>query len=507
MVRGFLRRIPLGTRILAANVVMVIVPIALLAALGALLYGAFALLGGTHLGEVSQLFPKHGPLMATKYALAEISDELEDKEPETDEIATLARTIEMQGGAVAAFSGGAVQYVSPGADAAAMRREMERTVPQGTLLQLSEERMFYVFHGKRGAALFARGDLRMPPGGKEIAHAFWTGARYAAYILIAATIVLIAFLGRFVARNLTRQILRPLDEIRRAAAEISRGNLKHPLALPAREDELWQACRDIEKMRRDLLAAREERERYEANRKELLAGISHDLATPLTAIRGYASGILDGIASTEEKRRHYLSQIVRTTGTMESLVERLFLFSKLDLGRVEFRLAEVDMAAWLADFLAERRPLYEEKGLRIEVAEEAAAMAHIDSIQLARVVDNVLSNSAKYGAARERIALTAAGGVRLRFDDDGRGVAAEDLGRIFESFYRTDKARSDSAKGSGLGLAIAKKLVEGMGGRIWAEASPLGGLSILVELAAAGNVDETEERHGYQEEGNPHHRG
>ncbi len=497
------RRVPLGRRILIANFIMVIVPVALLIGVGALLYGVGALLygvfgmfDGAYLGEVSRLFPKWGPVIVTEYALSEIAEELEDKKPDWQEIQTMASVLESQGLQVAVFSPQGAKHATAGIDPAMLRRQLEALSTRGILLRWEGGDVLFVHHSPRGNAVFAQGRLLLHGRGdfdRDKVRRLWLAIRVGAFVLLAGTILLIILLGRYVARSLTRQILAPLEAIREAAGEISRGKLDRPLALTSRNDELGEACRDIEKMRRDLLAAKEERERYEANRKELLAGISHDLATPLTSIKGYASGILDGIAATEEKRRHYLTRIATTASTMQSLVEELFLFSKLDLGRLEFHTARVNLSAWLADFTGESRVLYEGRGLAVDYEGEPSVVVSLDSMQFARVVQNILSNSAKYGAKKIAVRLWREEGLaELSFTDDGKGVAASDLGAIFESFYRTDKARSDTAKGSGLGLAIARKIIEGLGGRIWAEKPAERGLAIRITLPlveSAGRKD------------------
>lgn len=248
-------------------------------------------------------------------------------------------------------------------------------------------------------------------------------------------------------------------------------------------------------MRRGLRAAREERERYERNRKELLAGISHDLRTPLTALRGYASGILDGIARTEEKRTHYVTQIYRSSEILQHLVENLFLFSKLDLGRVEFDQATVDLRAYFADFVAERAPWYEDQGLALHLEpfdDTEPLLVRLDPQEFQRVVENILGNSRKYGGEQPSVDISIGEGEEkedasgrtavVRFADHGPGVPEAELSKLFESFYRTDKARSQTAKGSGLGLAIARGIVEGMGGRIHAETTAGGGLTVVLSF-------------------------
>ena len=140
-----------------------------------------------------------------------------------------------------------------------------------------------------------------------------------------------------------------------------KGNLDYELTLSSR-DELGRTCEAFDHMRRQLRSARLAQEKYEQNRKELIAGISHDLSTPLTLLKGYASGILVGIAKTAEKRHHYVELIYQNACTLEKLVDRLFLFSKLDLGQVSFTMEPVSLRDYFADFTAENTARLAERG-------------------------------------------------------------------------------------------------------------------------------------------------
>jgi len=231
-----------------------------------------------------------------------------------------------------------------------------------------------------------------------------------------------------------------------------------------------------------------------------LAGISHDLATPLTAIKGYASGILDGIAKSPEKERRYIEQIHESACLMENMVENLFLFSKLDLKKIPFHLESVALADYLADFARDRSDLFAVCGLALSFSSDGKpCRAAIDRTQFPRVLENFLENSIKY--RREDVAAAlhirveeAEETVRLSFTDNGQGVPEEALGKLFDTFYRTDRARTDTSKGSGLGLAIAREIICACHGTIHAEANPAGGLILKITLPR--QEETTEERRG-----------
>ena len=175
---------------------------------------------------------------------------------------------------------------------------------------------------------------------------------------------------------------------------------------------------------------------------------------------------------------------------MEKLVESLFLFSKLDLGRMPFNLEQVSLRDYFTDFFHEQQPLLKEKdillNLSIDLPADNPANVCMDRLQFQRVIDNLLSNSRKYAVDKVvKIDITLARDndfYRISFADDGPGVPQNDLTKLFHSFYRTDPARSNVAKGSGLGLAITKEIILGMKGKIWAEETNGGGLTIVILL-------------------------
>ena len=308
------------------------------------------------------------------------------------------------------------------------------------------------------------------------------------FIVGTASVIIIGC-GLILSRLLSRQILGPLAALRTAASEIEKGNLDYKLTVSSR-DELGQTCSAFDRMRRQLRAARTAQEKYEQNRKELIAGISHDLSTPLTLLKGYASGILVGIAKTAEKRHHYIELIYQNACSLEKLVDRLFLFSKLDLGQVDFALETVSLRDYFADFTAENAPLFSERGLILNYeAPTEEARVRIDRMQFQRVIDNLLENALKYkdtDTVAMDIKLEATPvQVTLSFADHGPGVPKVYLTKLFDSFYRTDEARTDVKKGSGLGLAIVKQIIATLKGRIYAAETPGGGLTVVITLPAA----------------------
>ena len=181
---------------------------------------------------------------------------------------------------------------------------------------------------------------------------------------------------------------------------------------------------------------------------------------------------------------------------MEKLVEQLFLFSKLDLGQVSFSLTPVSLSSYMEDYTGENRQRLSERGLDLTCRTTGRSCVQLDRAQFQRVVENILENSIKYkDKPQVAMEITVTDGpdqVRLVFADHGPGVAPPFLPRLFDSFYRTDAARTDVKKGSGLGLAIVRQIIEGMNGTISAGETPGGGLSIIITLPAAAKESEYE---------------
>ena len=302
------------------------------------------------------------------------------------------------------------------------------------------------------------------------------GAAFLAFILVTVIATDLVLSGR-----VSRMILRPLGILNEGTRRIAGGDLDFRLDYE-REDEFGAVCREFEAMRARLKASVEERLRYEAYRKDLIVGVSHDLRTPLTSIKGYAEGLRDGIAETEERRQRYCAAIHRRALDMEALVDSLSVLARLEDGRFHYRPERVDVGAWLRQVVQEYRAM--EGRLRLSIEDRCpGAVAELDLQEMRRVLVNLFENSARHGGAGNVRVLCRRGDGRIEISvsDDGPGVPEEDLPRLFESFYRADRSRT--SPGSGLGLAIARQIVEGHGGTIRAYND--GGLTVVIDLPEA----------------------
>lgn len=310
---------------------------------------------------------------------------------------------------------------------------------------------------------------------------------------IIAVILAIILTSFSLSRWITRNIMPPLRELRNGSREIMAGNLDATVTY-SRNDEFGEVCGAFDEMRRHLKLSTEEQVRYEEYRRELISGISHDLRTPLTTIRGYVDGMIDGIADTDEKRMKYLRAIQVRTGDLERLVDDLSMYNKMENKSYTYDMQEMDIGAFLDNYVERYagEMMFEKAMITLEHA-SGEMLIRGDEKQLQRVMDNIILNSIKYMDADQdkvhvRITAEKAGGsIVWTVADDGPGVAGRDLEKIFESFMRLDKARTGSNEGNGLGLSIVKSIVEDHGGTVRAESE--NGLSIIMTLPL---IDEQE---------------
>ncbi|WP_090867987.1 sensor histidine kinase [Oceanobacillus limi] len=306
---------------------------------------------------------------------------------------------------------------------------------------------------------------------------------------ISLLIILIltnGLLTYFVARS----IIRPVDKLTYAAKQISDGNLNYRIDKTGK-DELGQLSETFETMRRKLKEAEELQYRYEENRKELIASISHDLKTPMTSIKGYVNGIRDGVANTPEKIDRYMETIYAKANDMDRLIDELFLYSKLDLHQVPFHYETINLQLYLSDFVEELAFDLDENGeLDFSYDSSKSYFVRADQEKLRRVLTNIIQNSLKYmDKEQKRIQVSLldedTSQVTVRIDDNGSGIQEDAIPFIFDRFYRTDTSRNSTTGGSGLGLAIAKRIIEEQGGKIWAESKIGIGTSVYFTLPKA----------------------
>ncbi|MDR0323743.1 MAG: HAMP domain-containing protein [Treponema sp.] len=304
------------------------------------------------------------------------------------------------------------------------------------------------------------------------------------FLTFALFIVLISVINNVLTYRMTKRIVQPLEPLNEGVRQIHDNNFAFRIAYNG-NDEFTPVCEAFNEMAAQLEISTSQQKKDEANRRELIAGISHDLRTPLTSIKGYIEGLETGVASTAEMQKKYLAIIKNKTADMEHIIEQLFLFSKLDMDEYPLPLRPVDISLAVSDMIEDSLSEYAARGLAIQFAGMPEnAIVSADVLMLRNVIINILENSVRYKAQEhgqmEISAAVVQDSVFLRLADNGPGVPADMLPNLFDVFYRTDPSRS--TLGSGLGLAICAKIIERMGGSIHAEASASGGLAIVMQM-------------------------
>ena len=295
------------------------------------------------------------------------------------------------------------------------------------------------------------------------------------FILVGAGFVLLSWIYS--------SILRPLDELRHATQKIKDGDLDFTLE-SENDDEIGQLTEDFEEMRIRLKESQEEKMKSENESKELISNIAHDLKTPITAIQGYAEGILDGVASSPEMMEKYIKTIYNKANDMSRLIDELTYYSKIDTNKIPYNYKKLSVREYFDDCAEEIGLDMESRGIEFayqnSVAEDVLVIA--DPEQLRKVINNIVGNSVKYldkTPGHVSIHVSDIGDfIQCDISDNGCGVAKQDLTRIFERFFRTDASRNSLRGGSGIGLSIVKKIIEDHGGRIWASSVEGEGLTI-----------------------------
>ena len=224
-------------------------------------------------------------------------------------------------------------------------------------------------------------------------------------------------------------------------------------------------------------------------RKDFTANVSHELRTPLAAIKAFAETLHEGAAEDPEHRAEFIQEIESNADRMTRLVDDLLTLSTLDSKARSRALESVDLMRVAAEVTATLKPLASRKelGLRLEPFHDIPPVRG-DRGQLKQVLTNLLDNAVKYTPEKGLVRVSAScaeSRVTVSVQDTGPGIPAEDLPRIFERFYRVDKARSRELGGTGLGLAIVKHIVEAHGGSVAVESRPGAGSTFRFTLPAA----------------------
>ena len=291
-------------------------------------------------------------------------------------------------------------------------------------------------------------------------------------LFISAFVILIS-VALVVGLWVYRSIAVPLVKLKKATQNIKEGNLDFVLDVEGK-DEFSELCQDFEEMRRRLKESTEEKSLIEKENRELISNISHDLKNPITAVKGYVEGIMDGVADTPEKMDRYVRTIYNKTNEMDHLINELTFYSKIDTNRIPYTFSKLNVEDYFEDCSEEVGLELETRGIELVYANyvEKDVMVIADGEQIRRVIHNIISNAIKYmdkpkGIIQIRI-KDVGDFIQIEIEDNGKGIGPKDLPYIFDRFYRTDVSRNSSKGGSGIGLSIVKKILEDHGGKVWA---------------------------------------
>ena len=270
-----------------------------------------------------------------------------------------------------------------------------------------------------------------------------------------------------------RSMITPIKKLKDAAENIKEGNLDFAIESKG-DDEIGELCTSFEEMRKRLKDSAEEKLNNETESRALISNIAHDLKTPITAVKGYSEGLLDGVANTPEKRDKYIRTIYNKANEMDMLINELTLYSKIDTNKIPYNFQKININNYFQDCVEDIGLDLEEKNIGLAyynyVDEDTIIIA--DTEQLRRVINNIVGNSVKYMDKSHgfiNIRLKDVGDfIQVEIEDNGRGIAQKDLPYIFDRFYRADASRNSATGGSGIGLSIVKKIIEDHGGKIWA---------------------------------------
>lgn len=487
--------ISIRKKILLSNFLMVLIPIIFVCFILFSLLLGFSFLTNSPSAMIRNVLlnsSNYGPTLLIK----SMNDELASSSTINDEAKAIFTQLENINLHILVENDDKVLYHSNGINKQDIQKEFEEISDSKTFedpyILWNNKGMAYKasLHNEKGERLhvtFTGVGLSMPYN----SHESWKDTKLMIKIGIVGTgvfmVLLIVLLGAILTKRLSKHILIPLYELQNATNEIKEGNLHYSLEAKT-ADEFGEVCQNFESMRLQLIESDDMQKRYEENRKELIAGISHDLSTPLTSIQGYVNGLIDGIANTPEKQLHYLQIIQDKTKSMNTLVESLFLLSKLDLNQEPFHDEVVNLTAFMSDWFDDCVLKYKEQNLILSFDSETQTALPItfDRIHFTRVLDNLCQNSIKYkkdDVVHMHVHLSTENETcTLRFQDDGSGIQKDEADKLFDRFYRGDPARSSKVKGNGLGLSITKHIIEHMHGSIWAEGEQGVGLCITIKL-------------------------
>lgn len=285
----------------------------------------------------------------------------------------------------------------------------------------------------------------------------------------AAIFVVIIIYLIYISLLVKKDILQPIYSLDKSAKNILKGDFSCKIKYDY-DNEIGVLCHNFEAMRDELKFSKEREAEIKRNEKELLACLSHDIKTPLTAIHGYVSGIKDGIVKDREGIENYCMVILKRVKMLTKLLEDILEHSKAELNKMNIVMKEFYCGDFWMDILEDLSIEVESKGLQFQMSSEIPnLLLKADKKRISEVIYNLVSNSIKYSKENSMIGVyfeVNANYLKIYVKDTGIGITSSDVPYIFNKFYRGEKSRNQNVPGSGLGLSISKYIVEAHGGFI-----------------------------------------
>lgn len=301
-------------------------------------------------------------------------------------------------------------------------------------------------------------------------------------MIVALLVVVFSFL-------FATRLTHPLQQLTKAAEQMKQGKYTQRVQLPSSQDELGTLALTFNEMADTIEADFTELRRQDQVRRELIANIAHDLATPLTAVQGFSEALADDVITDPIARQETAQRIGREVQRLRRLVADMQNMTSLESGRVQLDLAPLDLQSLIDETLVVIEPECEQAGISLRnVIPPTTPQVFADSDRIAQVLLNLLDNARRHTQAGGCIRISAMPKEQLlvvSVSDTGVGIDPADLPHIFERFYRADRSRTGATGGSGLGLSIVKAIITAHGGNIWAESTPGHGTKISFTLPFA----------------------
>lgn len=490
------KNLKINTRIVLTTVLAIVIPIVIIATFSTVFiqtisaYFNFSTVTTNTYSTINQI-----QWSQTLWGITtELSNDTYDEQKKLDEISDFVAPLEQLGSKIYIERDNEVFYSTDDADIVKRANELTTVNKEQNLNYFGDDGLVIVNHTHSSSNSymvlilnedFTVDDATKRPSIRDLTNLILSRTGIIVLVIVGLFAVAIAIISLIT----TKTIVNPIKKIARGADEIARGNLDYNIDYNS-TNELGQTVNSFNDMRIRLKESIEKQRAASEESRVLVAGIAHDLRTPLTSAKGYAEGIIDGIADTPEKKEHYVKTILQSINDTEQILDDLMTVSRLELKGYQLNLVDVNVLDFFNDAVQAISEILDNEGFDFEYSfncTDTAAVA-LDPDRFERVISNIISNSVKY--AREDIK----GKIKLEINeyehtviiavsDNGIGVDRESLPKIFDTMYRADPARTKVSDGSGLGLSVCRQIVSLHGGSIWASSKENEGLTVYISLS------------------------